>query len=119
MRRIYVVFIGVLLFLTFVNPVYASVSAKEAVVMDIDSGRVLYEKDKDNPRLIASITKIMTAVVAIENGNLDEIITVGDEVLEMYGSNIYIEVGEKMTLRDLLYGLLMRSGNELACTVWR
>ncbi len=61
--------------------------------------------------------KIMTAVVAIENGSLDDVVVVGDEVLEMYGSNIYIEVGEEITLRDLLYGLLMRSGNDAAITI--
>ena len=58
--------------------------------------------------------KIMTAVVAIENKNLDDVVEIGEEVLPMYGSNIYIEVGEKMTLRDLLYGLLLRSGNDAA-----
>lgn len=59
----------------------------------------------------------MTAIVAIENGTLDDVVVVGDEVLEMYGSNIYIEVGEEITLRDLLYGLLMRSGNDAAIVV--
>ena len=95
--------------------VYAiSDSATSSVVLDTSSRRILYQKNKDEKRLIASITKIMTAVVAIENKNLDDVVTVGEEVLPMYGSNIYIEVGEKMTLRNLLYGLLLRSGNELA-----
>lgn len=61
--------------------------------------------------------KIMTAVVAIENKNLDDVVEIGEEVLPMYGSNIYIEVGEKMTLRDLLYGLLLRSGNDAAVAI--
>ncbi len=59
----------------------------------------------------------MTAVVAIENKNLDDVVEIGEEVLPMYGSNIYIEVGEKMTLRDLLYGLLLRSGNDAAVAI--
>ena len=59
MKKIYVVFL-VLFFLSFNKNVYASVTAKSAVVVDIDSGRVLYEKDKDTKRLIASITNIMT-----------------------------------------------------------
>ena len=85
--------------------------------MDMDSGRILYEKNKDEKRLIASITKIMTAVVASERGNLDDKVVVGEEVLKMYGSNIYIEVGEELTLRDLLYGLILRSGNDAAVAI--
>ena len=89
-------------------------TARSTIVMDMDSGRVLYEKNADEPRLVASITKIMTAVIAIENGNISDEVVVGEEVLSMYGSNIYIELGEKILLKDLLYGLLLRSGNELA-----
>ena len=85
--------------------------------MDIDSGRVIYSKNADEQRLIASITKIMTAVIAIENGNLNDEVTVGEEVLSMYGSNIYIELGEKILLRDLLYGLMLRSGNDAAIVI--
>lgn len=108
------------LFLVFISPLdilAVSDTASSTVVMDMDSKRVLYEKNKDERRLIASITKIMTAVVAIENKNLDDVVTVGEEVLPMYGSNIYVEVGEKMTLRDLLYGLLLRSGNDAAVAI--
>ena len=82
--------------------------------MDLDSGRILFEKKKDEERLIASITKIMTCIVAIEANKLEDIVTVGEEVLKMYGSNIYLELHEKMKLKDLLYGLMLRSGNELA-----
>lgn len=85
--------------------------------MDIDSGRILYEKNADEKRLIASITKIMTAIVAIENGDLSKKVTVGDEVLKMYGTNIYVEVGEKLKLEDLLYGLILRSGNDASVVI--
>ena len=85
--------------------------------MDLDSGRILYEKNANQKRLIASITKIMTAIVAIEEGDLTEKITVGEEVLSMYGTNIYVEVGEKMKLCDLLYGLLLRSGNDASVVI--
>lgn len=105
------------IFFCFINNAYARDIAKSTIVMDIDSGRVLYEKNANEPRLIASITKIMTAVVAIENGNLDKEIVVGEEVSKMYGSNIYIKVGEKLTIRDLLYGLILRSGNDSAVTI--
>ena len=91
-------------------------NAKSAILIETSTGEILYQKNANEQRLIASTTKIMTAVVAIENKNLDDVVTVGEEVLPMYGSNIYIEVGEKMTLRNLLYGLLLRSGNELALT---
>lgn len=59
----------------------------------------------------------MTAILAIESGLLDEEVEVGEEVLKMYGSNIYIELGEKMTLRDLVYGLMLRSGNDAAVVI--
>ena len=94
-----------------------SLSCRSCVLMDSDSGRVLYAKDKDNPRLIASITKIMTAILAIESGRLEEEVTVGEEVLTMYGSNIYIELGEKMKLLDMVYGLMLRSGNDAAIVI--
>lgn len=84
------------------------------MVMDLDSGRVLYQNNANERRLIASITKIMTAIVTIENGDLEKQVTVGEEVLKSYGTNIYIGVGEKIKIKDLLYGLILRSGNELA-----
>lgn len=110
----------VLLFILILIPFKVSAlasTASSAILMDVDSGRVLYEKNKNDERLVASITKIMTAVIAIENGNLDDVVTVGEEVLTMYGSNIYIELGEKMKLKDLLYGLLLRSGNDAAIVI--
>ncbi|MBR4619266.1 MAG: D-alanyl-D-alanine carboxypeptidase [Bacilli bacterium] len=61
--------------------------------------------------------KIMTATIALENGDLEDAYKVGEEVLEMYGTNIYLEVGEKMKLRDLLYGLILRSGNDSAVVI--
>lgn len=113
-----IVFVLIALILLLPNQSNAlSVTASSAILMDTDSGRILYQKDIHNARLIASITKIMTAVLAIENGNLDDVVTVGEEVLTMYGSNIYIELGEQMSLRDLLYGLLLRSGNDAAIVI--
>ena len=107
-----------LILLLFPSPVFAlSNSCNNCIVMDMDSGRVLYESNKDKKMLIASTTKIMTAVIAIENKNLDSIVTIGGEVLKMYGTNIYIEPGEKISLRDLLYGLLLRSGNDAAVSI--
>lgn len=116
MKKISLIIFIILLLTNIIN-VHAIDTSHSSIVMDMDSGRILYEKNKDDQSLIASITKIMTAVIAIENKNLDDIVEVGEEVLPMYGSNIYIEVGEKMTLRDLLYGLILRSGNDAAVTI--
>jgi len=116
MKKIIVVFL-LLILLVPINASGLSLSCRSCVLMDSDSGRVLYQKDKDNPRLIASITKIMTAILAIESGRLEEVVTVGEEVLTMYGSNIYIELGEKMKLLDLVYGLMLRSGNDAAIVI--
>ncbi len=93
------------------------ISASSAIAMDLDTGRILYGYNLDNKRLIASTTKIMTAIIAIEHGNLDEVVKVSDIIYKAYGSSIYIEVGEEITLRDLLYGLLLRSGNDAALVI--
>lgn len=106
-----------LFFLLFPLTSNAIDSSKSSVVIDIDTGRVLYEKNANEKRLIASTTKIMTAILTLENASLKEKVKVGDEVLKMYGTNIYIEVGETMTIEDLLYGLLLRSGNDAAITL--
>lgn len=87
-------------------------SATSTVVMDLDSGRILYSKNKDEKRLIASVTKVLTSMVVLENTDLEKEVIVGEEVLKMYGTNIYIEMGEKIKIKDLLYGLLLRSGND-------
>ena len=58
----------------------------------------------------------MTSIIAIESNKLEDIVTVDDSIASAYGSGIYIQVGEKLTLKDLLYGLMLRSGNELAIT---
>ena len=107
------------LFLIFLIPitVNADDTAKSSIVMDLDSGRVLYENNADEERLIASITKIMTCIIAIEEGDLNKEIKVSDEILKMYGTSIYLEVGEKMKLKDLLYGLMLRSGNDASVVI--
>ena len=89
-------------------------SASSYILMDDTTSRVLVGKEIHSKRLIASITKIMTATLAIESGKLDEMVVVTDDILKAYGSGIYIEVGEEILLRDLVYGLMLRSGNELA-----
>ena len=92
-------------------------SARCAILMDTDTNRILYEKNIHEKRSVASISKIMTAVVAIESGKLDDEVIVGEEIKAAYGSGIYIQVGEKLKLRDLLYGLMLRSGNDAALAI--
>ena len=112
MRKWITIFILILII-----PINTYAYCNNCIVMDMDSGRILYEHNKDKKMLIASTTKIMTAVVAIENKDLNEEVIIGDEVLKMYGTNIYIEPGEKLSLRDLLYGLMLRSGNDAAVSI--
>lgn len=92
-------------------------SATSAILMEQDSNRILYAKDIHNVRSVASISKIMTAIVAIENGKLNKKITIGNEIDKAYGSGIYIKKGEKLTLENLLYGLMLRSGNDAALAI--
>ena len=87
------------------------------IVMDADSKRVIEGANTQEKKLIASTTKIMTAIIAIENGSLDDKVKIDKDVLKAYGSNIYIEIDEEITLRDLLYGLLLRSGNDAAIEI--
>ena len=107
-----------LLFIFSLSNCYASTSsANEYILMELKTGRVIKGKNYNNPMLIASITKIMTCLLAIESGKLDDVVVVDDVIKESYGSGIYIEVGEKITLRDLLYGLMLRSGNDAALMI--
>lgn len=92
-------------------------SARSAILMDTDSNRILYEKNIHEVRSVASISKIMTAVVAIESGKLNDKVVVGEEINKAYGSGIYIKVGEELTIKDLLYGLMLRSGNDAALAI--
>lgn len=111
----------IIFFLTIVlfpiNALAFNITSTSLVAMDIDSGRIFYEKSKDEKHLIASTTKIMTAVLAIESNKLTDIVEVTDEVLTMYGSNIYLEYHEHMLLEDLLYGLMLRSGNDAGVVI--
>ena len=111
MKKILFIFIVLLSF-----NVFASTST---IVMDTESGRILYQNNAYERKLIASTTKIMTFVIAYEYAGdfLDLEIEAGEEILKMYGTSIYISLHEKMKLRDLLYGLLLRSGNDAAVVI--
>jgi len=89
-----------------------AISASSYVVMDMDSNNVLLGSNINESMLIASTSKIMTSIIALENGNLEDIIEVDKSILKAVGSSLYLEIGEKITLKDLIYGLMLRSGND-------
>ena len=94
-----------------------STSATSAILMDVNSGRVLYEQNADAKMLIASTTKIMTALVAIREGNLGDVVTINHETTLTEGSSMYLKEGEELTLETLLYGLMLCSGNDAAVAI--
>ncbi len=109
MRKLILFF---LLFLFSLDIINASI-----VVMDADSKRVIYSKNMNEKKLIASTSKIMTSIVALENSTLDKKIKVGKEIYKAYGSMTYIKEGEEFSLKDLLSGLMLQSGNDAALTI--
>lgn len=94
-----------------------NVEAKSAIVIDSETGRILYEKDAFRKRPMASTTKIMTAILALEKGNPDDIVTISKRAARIGGSTIKLREGEKYKLEELLYGLLMKSGNDAAIAI--
>lgn len=94
-----------------------AVSAHSAVVLDAVTGQTMFEQNADEILPMASTTKIMTALVALEGGDLDRVYTVKKEYTLVEGSSMYLREGEKITLRDTLYGLMLMSGNDAALAV--
>ncbi|WP_242688637.1 D-alanyl-D-alanine carboxypeptidase family protein [Bacillus sp. Cs-700] len=114
------ILIAALLFLMIPGEAFANgigVSARSAILIEQETGRVLYEKDAYSQRRIASITKIMTAVLAIESGKMNEKVTVSRNAAGTEGSSLYLKEGEKITLENLVYGLMLRSGNDAAVAI--
>ncbi len=91
-----------------------AVSAQKAMLLDANTGRVLYEKAPDSRSLIASTTKIMTALVVCEQCNVLDRMKIPKEAVGIEGSSIYLREGEVLTLQELLYGLMLHSGNDAA-----
>lgn len=91
-----------------------SLYATSAVLMDADSGRILYGKNADTPMAMASTTKIMTCIVILENASLDDMLTVSSYAAGMPKVKLYIQKGEQYTVRDLLYSLMLESHNDSA-----
>ena len=91
-----------------------AISAQKAILLDAGTGRVLYEKNADSRSLIASTTKIMTALVVCEQCNVLDRMRIPKEAVGIEGSSMYLKEGEVLTVQELLYGLMLHSGNDAA-----
>ena len=98
-------------------PAPPTISSEAAIILEADSGQILFDKNADVPMYPASLTKIATAIYAIETGNLDDIVTVSSKAREVDGTRVYLEDGEKVTLKKLLQGLLINSGNDAGVAI--
>lgn len=117
MKKITALLATIFLFrILFVTTVSASPenSAKSAVVIDAESGKILYEKDAHTRKGMASTTKIMTALIALETTALDKIVTVDPRACGVEGSSVYLFENEKITMESLLYALMLQSANDAA-----
>ena len=121
MRKVTIT-LTILLLLTFLVPSLSlgappDHSARAAVLMEAETGRILYEKNPHQKMPMASTTKIMTAILALENSHLSDIVTVSPSASGVEGSSLYLAAGEKLTMEQLLYGLMLRSGNDAATAI--
>ena len=89
-------------------------NSRSCIVIDRKTNTILYGKNEKQKRKMASTTKIMTATIIIENCNLDETVEISKKAAGTGGSRLGLKSGDKITVRDLLYGLMMRSGNDAA-----
>nr|WP_276536609.1 D-alanyl-D-alanine carboxypeptidase family protein [Tissierella carlieri] len=120
MKKILVLFIFVFLFSTY-SFSYAddlTLSGEGAILIDMDTSEILYEKNSHSQFYPASTTKIMTAILAIEHGNMEDIVTIDQEVVDLTdGSHIALEPGEQLSLEHLLNALLIESANDAAVAI--
>ena len=114
--------IALFLFIVFAiqTKAYATepkVSARAAICVDAETFGIIFEKNADEKLSMASTTKIITAITAIENGNINDIVTVSANAAGTEGSSIWLGTGEKLTLSELLYALMLESGNDAAVAI--
>ena len=127
MRRLSYIIVSLIMVLTMSSitafarpdwPTDTGVQSEAGIVMDMDSGAVLFAQNIHEQKIPASITKLMTALVALESGHvLEEEVTISGEWAGAEGSSIYLRAGERVSLEALLYGMLLRSGNDAALAV--
>ncbi len=117
LKRILVLVVAFCFVMASVLAEEPSVSAKSAVVYEYGTGKVIFSKNADTRMPMASTTKIMTALVALEEGNLGDVVTIGPNAEGVEGSSMYLKSGETLSLSDLLYGLMLTSGNDAAVAI--
>lgn len=121
MKKISIIclFFTICLCLTYFNfnPIESDAETVSEIVMETTSHRIVYENNARVKKYMASTTKILTAITTIENCDIEEEVTVTEKSVGIEGSSIYLEVGEKLSVKDLLYGLMLRSGNDCAETL--
>ncbi|MDU2066702.1 MAG: D-alanyl-D-alanine carboxypeptidase family protein [Sporomusaceae bacterium] len=103
------------------TPLYAAaepvITAKSAIVIEASTGKVLYEKNADERRYPASTTKVMTLITALEAGKMDDIVTTSANAAQTEGSSLSLTVGEQLSMLNMLYGMMMISGNDATVAV--
>lgn len=114
MKRFFAGTAAALAAVLFLSGPVSALSAQKAILMDGETGRVIYEKRADEKSLIASTTKIMTAIIICEQCNVLDRMCIPKEAVGIEGSSIYLQEGEILTLQELLYGMMLHSGNDAA-----
>ena len=90
------------------------INARAAIIYDRTTKQIIWGKNENEKRAMASTTKIMTAIVVLENSNLSDVVTISKKAAGTGGSRLKISAGDKITINNLLYGLMLRSGNDAA-----
>ncbi|SHI70278.1 D-alanyl-D-alanine carboxypeptidase family protein [Lutispora thermophila] len=121
MKKRIIILTAVLVFICSFSTTWAepNITSPSAILMDAKTGRILYEKESEVQRFPASTTKIMTAILCIEQGNLNDIVTIGTNppLIEKGSSQIYLIPGEQLTLEQLLYAMMLESANDAAVAI--
>jgi len=116
-KNIACVLMALLLCITCIKGIAVETSAQSAIVIEAENGSVLWEKNAYDRLTMASTTKIMTAICAIEDGDLDKKVKISPQAVGVEGSSIYLKNDEVLTLRELVYGLMLNSGNDAAVAI--
>ncbi|MBQ6907936.1 MAG: D-alanyl-D-alanine carboxypeptidase, partial [Clostridia bacterium] len=106
-----------LIILIFLSKDVFSMSARSSIAIDGESGRIFYANNINEKMGMASTTKIMTAIIALEQANLEDIVTVSENAANTEGSSMYLVSGEKIKMENLIYGLMLNSGNDAATAI--
>lgn len=119
-KQYFSILILIIILVTFQSMARADdfdINAKAYILMDFKSGRIFKEKNSDEKRAMASTTKIMTAIIALENGELSSKVKVSNKAASVTGSSFGLKGGEEISLENMLYGLLLCSGNDAAVAI--